>query len=207
MMAPRYRGSQKPGWLPGGLGPGVSPGPTSGLFEVEVSVSTMRRLIPFLVLFAAAPAASQAVVMDPELALAAERIFGAMDTEVVFCLTAEPGVQGGWRVTDVQLAPQGTDFGRDGASFACRDADGFMHNHPRQGTRWCRFSDTDRGTLEDYAFAVLWCPDKRFVYEVRVPSVAWAPALDTGPEESASVERQPSCPPTLPPLPPGRLRP
>ncbi len=143
-------------------------------------MSTTRRFIPCLVLFAAAPAASQAVVMDPEVALAAERIFRAMDTEVVFCLAAEPGVQGGWRVTDVQLAPQGTDFGRDGASFACRGADGFMHNHPRPGARWCRFSDTDRGTLEDYAFAVLWCPDKRFVYEVRVTSGESGPGRSTG---------------------------
>lgn len=187
----------------GSLGARPFTGSTPGPLEVEVSVSTTRRFIPCLVLFAATPAAGQAVVMDPELALAAERIFRAMDTEIVFCLTAEPGVQGGWRVTDVQLAPQGTDFGRDGASFACRGADGFMHNHPRQGTRWCRFSETDRGTLADYAFAVLWCPDKRFVYAVRVPSVDQAPAVDPGPEESASAE----TPPTLPPLPLGTPRP
>lgn len=145
----------------------------------------MRRrfLAPVLAIALATRVAAQAVTIEPEVALAAERIFAAMATEVVFCLHAEPTPYGGWHVRSVQLARQGTSADRDSASFDCAGANGFMHNHPREGMRWCRLSDTDRLTLERYAFAVLWCPAKRFTYEVReraLPAPSPAPS-DPGP--------------------------
>lgn len=109
----------------------------------------------------------QAVLMEPEMALAAERIFLTVDTELVFCLRAHRTPSGGWRVGTIELAPQGTGAHRDGANFSCGGAEGFMHNHPRQGDRWCRLSHQDRKTLERYEFAILWCPSRRFTYKIR----------------------------------------
>lgn len=113
--------------------------------------------------------AAQGVTLAPELALPVERAYRSMTTELVFCLDAEPGAGGGWSVTAVRLARQSVQGQRDAASFECGDAEGFLHNHPRPGTRWCRLSDTDRQTLQRYAFAVLWCPSNRFSYEIRLP--------------------------------------
>jgi hypothetical protein len=142
---------------------------------------SMRKAILVLALLAASVTASgQAVTIDPELALPIERIFERMETEIVFCLHADPTPYDGWHVHTIELARQGTPADRDGTSFQCDGAQGFLHNHPRTGLQWCRLSRTDRTTLDGYAFAVLWCPTRRFTYEVRTPPVHAVAGSGTG---------------------------
>lgn len=113
------------------------------------------------------PAASYtSVAMDPAVAGAVELIYRRMDVEVVFCLEAEFDPEtNAHRVIRAYIAPQAENT-LDGAVFSCEGAAGYLHNHSRREPDLCQLSVTDHATLEEggYAFAVGWCPTRRFFW-------------------------------------------